>query len=345
MFSAQANESIADIGLNYVLDNYSLSKKNTKSENETLGSFLLFSKTNIANSSLYVSVLATHSSGSPSAYVNDLQVLSNIDVQGQEGVKLYELKYEIKTNSSSFYVGWSDLSIMFNVSEPGQLMLNSSFGTSAALGNTGFYGPSIYPVPAFGLTYDLRFSDRSYFRASLSDPLKIKNFKDKKIQYDVGLDLKDYFSIAEIGLTKTGFFKVALGLWTMSIADENSVGFDQSGVYGQFDCKINDFFRPFLRVETANRVDERIHSNLALGGLFSARDPSLGQLEFGYSLVEIEGRSNPETVYEVVYFNKLVSDLGLSLSYQYIDKPGGDFESAQAFTVRMSYENDRVLKF
>jgi hypothetical protein len=73
----------------YILDNYSLKNTNDDYKNTSLGTLLLSSNYKMHAFEFNLSVLGTHSGGSPTSFVNDAQILSNIDVEGNEGVKVY----------------------------------------------------------------------------------------------------------------------------------------------------------------------------------------------------------------------------------------------------------------
>jgi len=71
----------------YILDNYILQNSTGDYKNRTLGSLLVSSDYRKDFFEVSLSVLATHSNGSPTLFLGDSQIISNIDVEGKRGLK------------------------------------------------------------------------------------------------------------------------------------------------------------------------------------------------------------------------------------------------------------------
>jgi len=231
-FEVEAFNEVS-LSSSYLLDGHYISKDNQASEKPVLGSLMLYSEFKSKRSSLHISLLGTHSTISPTDdCLRDAQIFSNIDALGQDTLKFYEIFYEYKFKDTSLLdIGWLDLSSNFNTTEPSSHLLNSSFGTAADLGNTGYFGPSIYPITAFGLSYSKVFNNDFYLKAALTDPLNPDNFRSKRLQTDIKLDDKNYFSVLEAGVNKDQKFKVSFGFWELNVQEGLLPDFKQSGAY------------------------------------------------------------------------------------------------------------------
>jgi|GEM_PF-2411513 len=331
------------LGAYSVLDTHTLSRNQKGRATPALGALLLSSEVEYGNSQLTTSVLGNYSSGSPTDFVGDAQVLSNIDVQGQEVVKIYELVYQYRWGLSRLGIGWSDLSTSFNTTVPSELLVNSSFGTSAAFGNTGDYGPSIYPIPSFGIKAALDLGDGYYLQFAMADPIVASAFRSKNIQTRIHLNQNQNLGVVEFGRIQASTYKVAIGAWTLNLQNQDFGSFHQSGVYSQFDYRIRRNLHPFVRLELATKVAERIYSNTVFGARVLPDDLAYGLVEVGFSSVDIQNKSRSEQVYEILYQRDLFLNLSTALSYQYIARPGGDEGSANAVTFRLRMDFDWIV--
>jgi porin len=112
--------------------------------------------------------MGTHG-GSPSEYVGDAQVVSNIDAPNTW--KIYEAWYNQSLFSErvSLRFGLYDLNSEFDVIETAGLFLNSSHGIGADFSQTGLNGPSIFPTTSFGARFKIQPMQSLYLQTVILD--------------------------------------------------------------------------------------------------------------------------------------------------------------------------------
>ena len=329
----------ADFNIQYIVDNYSILKSRQGSANRSIGSFLLESKVRHKDHNVTVSFLGTHSNGSPSDLLGDLQVLSNIDVQGEEGFKLYELFYQFIFRKLEVGFGWVDLSNSYNLNTSGALLVHSSFGTNAGFGNAGLYGPSIYPIPFFGLNLKYSLEGKYYIQMALTDVGTVGGFKSKKIQYDLGLSADNHLGVLEFGRKTNKGVSVGFGLWNL-VADDTFLGeeIDQVGVFFQGEYLKFIRFSPFIRGGVSSKRIDRVYANVSVGARSLPWEKKYGVFEFGFNRALIWGVAQTEEVFETLYSLSVTDWLKTSLSYQNINNIGGRRDQADVLTVRFNLQ-------
>ena len=115
--------SNVDFNLSYTIDTHYLKKSNTSGRLENIGLLIGGTEFSFGNLELHGSLMLNHSTGSPTdSYLSDIQVTSNIDTQGGEGIKPYELYLGYSfSNGTLIKGGLQDLSLFINVTESSAL--------------------------------------------------------------------------------------------------------------------------------------------------------------------------------------------------------------------------------
>jgi porin len=107
--------------------------------------------------------------GQISKLVGDTQGVSS--VAGPDAVRLYEawLQYNFLDNRLSILGGRYDLGTEFDRLATASLFLNTSFGTSAEFGHSGFAGPSVFPDTSLAVRVAYKPSPNTVLRAAVLD--------------------------------------------------------------------------------------------------------------------------------------------------------------------------------
>lgn len=283
------------------------------------------------------SLLGSHGGHSPSGDIGDLQIVSNIDTEGVEAIRFYEVYVTRYFDNFELSAGWMDLSLRYNVTDPALLFIGSSFGTTAEWGATGFRGPSIYPVLSFGLHSWWQSSGLLYAGVSVVDPLTPENFYPKQLQTHVLLNTQNHMAVGEIGLKREGRFQVALGVTNMTMERRGSrPEFQQSGGYIMSHFTGPKGFSPFFRFGEAVDRPGYMYRNLVLGvskeGFLAGE--KIDRFGLGYSMAAIGSVTTPEEVYEAIYSLDILKNFTVALSSQWITNPSGQFKDGQVTTLR-----------
>lgn len=269
----------------------------------------------------------------PTDFVGDSFATSNL--QSPDTFKIYEfyLKY---THDEKFVsiLGFRDLNADFYSTESAKNLLNSSFGISAALAQTGDNGPSIFPTTslAASIFYDVQsaYAGAAVFNAIAGNP---DNPYGTHMNFNFN---QGELQIAEIGIRpevsslKT---KLSLGGWqyTKAIARLDSA-YDQknSGAYAMADLVWDETFSLFARFgnakESLNKFGQASEYGLKIKGPFSARpndsfNVGLATLNASKDYKTLTSSADHEHAYEINY--QFVLDRGIKITpdYQYILNP------------------------
>lgn len=140
--------------------------------------------------------------GDPSDRVGDLQVVD--DVEAFDTWKLYEawLEQSLADGAISLRAGLYAVDHELDVIPAAEPLLNSSFGTGAALGSSGRNGPSIFPVTSLGARLEVRPHEAVYVRAVIADgvPGDPQHPRGTRVRFARGDGL---FLAAELGVWNT----------------------------------------------------------------------------------------------------------------------------------------------
>lgn len=322
----------------YILDQHLLKVGDAEEKFLMLGSALIRGYYTYSENHFKVSLLGSHGGHSPSRDLGDIQIVSNIDTEGVEALRFYELFYARFFRDYEFSLGWKDLSTTINVTKPGLLFIHSSFGTTAEWGATGFRGPSIYPIPSFGFYFSSLQAWKDYYiKASITDPLHADHFYPKQMQSHIRLNLKNHMSVVEGGFEPGKNIQVALGAWNMEI--EQGVlqpEFSQSGIYFQAHHLWGAHFMPFLRYGRAGEVLGALFENRVVGIEWLSLLPQLTS-GLGYSYALVSGVNTPEEVYELTFKYSLLDWWQVQISQQQIVNPALGAEDGSLSTLRMIF--------
>ncbi len=331
-YTASATPRSVEWDFNYILDTYQVSTPSV-SKTLSIGSLMTSGEVTSGEHRYHMSAQGAHSNGSPSEVAQDIQILSNIDMEGEETLKIYELYYSYQIQDFELSLGWQDLSNHFNRLAASELLIHSSFGTSADLGNTGFYGPSIYPFPGFGLKANHRINEKYQLRFAISDPLNPQSFRSRSLQSQVNIDPDNYFAIFEIKKSVTNY-QWNMGAWTYRAEASSFLDFQQSGIYFDWEYYIARW-TPFAKIGLANKRPLRVHQSWVLGlkrsQVFNSRD----WISIGIVIAPIDQQETHEKVFEVLYKRQLAKGLAALLSFQSIEQAFFSQQRAQALTLRI----------
>lgn len=310
---------------------------------------------------LFLYVLGNHGE-SPSEFIGDAQVFSNIDAP--KAIKLYEAWFEQPFNagSSSVKVGLIDLNSEFDVIDTAGIFQNSSFGIGADFSQSGENGPSIFPTTSLGIRLASAFAYNTYGQCIVLDAVPGDLDNERGTHIDLNSD-EGYLLSCEAGWkgeapeNTSDAAKFALGLWRYSEPVERLIDEGEEENYGAYMLGETTFWRGnersangFARVGIANaNVNAFAHyigAGVVLNGVFAAdRNDQLG---LGVASVDNSGEfrmaseaegaalENRETTYELVYRVTATDWLALQPGFQYIENPGmsPELDNALAFALR-----------
>ncbi len=326
----------SDISAQYLLDYYQFhTQQSGTSDSEVLGSFIIEAEFKKSDWSFLMGLVANHSTGSPSRVIEDQQVVSNIDTQGGEGVKPFQVYGGKSWGSLELRLGLIDLSTTFNITDSSTALINSSFGTSADFGGAGVAGPAIFPIPSWGLVSHFE-KDHFYQFFAFMDPIAEEDLDPSQMVTRPQIDSHHLLSVLEVGLKDIWFEKIGAGFWSLN-DDRADVLYKQQGMYllGEKAFGKNTLF---LRLSRASKIEEKIYQNTVFGikrkGLILENDG----FNLGFSSIKIEARDLNEQVYEALYefgeFVKKNYTVNPMLGVQHIDHVGGFNRNAQILTIR-----------
>lgn len=178
------------------------------------------------NGTFFFYFLGDFNFGGPMTEITgDLQTASNIEAD--EAFKLYEAWYEhhFADDRLSLLVGLHDFNGEFDVLEYASLFINSSFGISPDISQTG---PSIFPTTSLAARLKVQPSDRSYVMAAVYDG--VPGDPDDPPSTAIILKEEDgVFAAIEAGLSEgepgqAAYYKVAAGAWVHTAEVENFDG-------------------------------------------------------------------------------------------------------------------------
>lgn len=271
----------------------------------------------------------------PTDIVGDSFSTSNI--QAPEAFKLYQA-YLSKNIDDRFSValGVQDLNSQFYASDTPGVFINSAFGISPSVSQTGLNGPSIFPVAALALVFNYDSPSQFYFRsgvfnAQAGDPDQTRgtHFTNKT---DEG-----YLYIWEIGHDKgeASTFKYGVGGWHYT-KDADAIDGSASasrnwGLYLILDKNINDKFSVFARhgmsAERVNMFASATEVGATYLGLIKPRpNDTLGlgvatsTISQGY--VSANDSTKSETAFELLYRFQFGHGIAVTPDLQVIANPG-----------------------
>jgi porin len=276
--------------------------------------------------------------------------------------RLYEawLQQEVLGGAGAVKVGIIDLNTTFDVQETAALFLNASDGAGADLADTGLDGPSIYPIPALGITTVYRPAEDWTAQFGLFDGVAGNPAHRSAF---VAVTLDGALAIGQIEKRFGDTARVEAGAWAYSGAfpTPGDVGpdgmvrksHDNDGLYGlvegrlrpvgDSDAGLSGWVRVGLANGQINTVQDYVGAGLVDTGLIPGRDKdeagiALNRASFGAAARAqglSEGRTiaGAETVIEATYRYVVNDWLNLQPDLQYVLRPHGDVHIPDALVV------------
>jgi porin len=307
------------------------------------------------NDLFYADALGTFG-GPISDDVGDLQGVSNISAYNT--AKLYEAWYQhaFAASGVSIRLGLQDYAALFNMLEPAQLFVNSSFGTDPTIAQVG---PSIFPVTALGAVARWRSANGFYAMGGVYDGVPGRPGHPAGTQ--IALNSGDgAFPAAEIGITGNSSqpYKLAVGGWYRSTDFTDPAGRprdDNSGVYIIGSMRVaGDETTPatsvFLQLGHArsgrNTLKSYVGAGVTIAGLIAGRpDDVLGIGVASARASDVFQRTlaapaDAETAIELTYKATLMKGLYVQPDVQYVIHPGASdaIDNAWVLGARLAYE-------
>ncbi len=353
--SSLANKGI-DVNVVYKIDGVSLLAGDRPKKSTSLGNldvtadFDLEKLGDYEGWSLFLYGLGNHG-GTPSDIIGDSFGTSNI--QAPNTFKLYEayIKKSMGTQFSGLF-GLRDLNADYYVTESSKPLLNSAFGISPVLSQTGPNGPSIFPVTAPTLSVQYKTDNQYYIQAA------IFNAVAGNPNHPDGTHVHNTLDQGTLSILETGFLpqenvssiKCALGVWGYSEKieqhDASLSKKTNNGVYFLFAQDLGKQVNAFLRAGTAEKSVNVFSFATEFGagftGILEARPDDTLTLGVAYGEASSQFRNfygietKNETVYEIAYTMPVYRGVYLTPDFQYIVNPGlnKDSKAAQVGSVR-----------
>ncbi|HET7569199.1 MAG TPA: carbohydrate porin [Gammaproteobacteria bacterium] len=305
-----------------------------------------------SNSDIFhLDVLGTFGS-SISDNAGDLQTLSNFEAYNT--ARLFEAWYQRDFAGSGFSLrlGMQDYNVLFDVLDPAQLFINSSFGIEPTISQVPV---SIFPETTLGAVARWRSRD-GYVLAGVYDgtPGLPGHPAGTHVHFNSGDGL---FSTLEAGIAKTNEYKLAAGYWYDTASVDYPIGHHRTRNHGWYTIGSMGF--------SGKNDAPAVHVFMQLGGAPSDRNPFARYIGAGITLNGfVAGRpddtlglavaragmsrsfrnathaaTTAETAFELTYQTHLTDRLYLQPDVQYIISPGGvsDVDDALVVGLRISY--------
>jgi porin len=166
-----------------------------------------------------------NSNGLLTDIVGDVQTSCNIEAD--EAVRLFEAWYEHRflNDNLALLFGLHDLNSEFDALEYASLFINSSFGISPDISQTG---PSIFPTSSIAVRLRVLPTENSYLLGAVYDG--VPGDPDDPPRTTIRLKKEDgIFAVVEAGLTerepgRQNYYKLAAGAWLHTAEVENFDG-------------------------------------------------------------------------------------------------------------------------
>jgi len=268
--------------------------------------------------------------GSPSAFVGDVQAVSNIEDGSR--VRLQQFWYEHSfNNAASFLLGWHDLNAEFYVSDYAALFLNSSFGIGPEV--SGNVPTSLFPEAGLAARLRVQQGEMTYAVAVYDGDPATRRLAAKT---------EGLMFIAEAAWQQ-GDTAYKAGIWQHSadkLAPEGKVFSSDAGVYAIINQPLDDTRGFFVQLGLAQSDRNDIANYLGLGfvnhgGVFGRIDDSIGlalaRAGFSPSYQNINHTTSAETAYELTYSLTVNEHVTIHPALQYVTNPSGDASLANVW--------------
>ncbi|HET6726362.1 MAG TPA: carbohydrate porin [Gammaproteobacteria bacterium] len=301
-----------------------------------------------SNNVFYADALGTFG-GSISDNVGDLQGVSN--VAAYNTAKLYAAWYRhsFGTTGVSVRLGLQDYATLFNMLDPAQLFVNSSFGTDPTISQVA---PSIFPVTALGAVARWQSASGFYALGGVYDG--VPGEPGHPAGTHIALHSGDgAFSAVELGITGSDRqpYKLAIGGWYRSTDFADPIGRMRDGNNGFYaigsmrvtrgnGAPATSFFLQLGQAQQdRNVVKSYIGAGMTLTGLVPGRpDDVLGLGVASAQVSSVFRRMTPasadaETVIELTYQTSIGKGFSLQPDVQYVIHPGASKRVDNALVV------------
>jgi porin len=289
--------------------------------------------------------------GDPSSFVGDSFVTSSIE--SPNTFKLYEayLKQNVDDRMSVLF-GLRDLNADFNSAESTKPFINSTFGISQAISQTGSNGPSIFPTTALALSLKYESPSSFYFASALFNAKAGDPERPTGTQVDTAMN-EGALMIWEAGFSKSESdhpFKYGAGAWTYTkngdAIDSEKGTAKNSGFYLLGDQMLIKHVSVFAKFATAssliNTFDAAAETGIVYRDLLGVFPGDA--LVFGYArgwassdYQSLNDSTGMESVAEVAYRMEFSHGISVTPDFQYVTHPGlsKDLQNAKVGTLRL----------
>lgn len=304
---------------------------------------------------LYLYGLANQGGNLSERYVGDAQVVSNIEAP--TSWRLFEAWIEQPLFRARLTLrgGLYDLNTEFDVIPAAGLLVNSSFGIGPDYAQTGFGGPSIFPVTSLALRARVRTGTRSYLQGAVLDA--VPGDPDTPRGTSIILSAEQGALLAAEGGWRSGEAKVAAGGWGYTTdypAFESTAPKEYTyGAYVLGQLPLGDRTIVFGRAGFAD-PSVRVHSFGAYtGGGLVVRGPFTGvsarRLGFGIASAHTGAPyrrsqrarglapAHAETTYELTYALPVGGHVELQADLQYVHRPGARTDLRDALVTGLRF--------
>ncbi len=318
----------------------------------------------IPHGTAYVSGRAFLASDYSGSHLGEFQKVSNIDTF--TAVRLYEAWYEqrFQDDRLSIRAGLYDLNAEFDVTPPATLFLNASQGIGTDFGQTGFNGPSIFPVTS--LSARVAWIDPSGFSVLVAvlDGAPGSPNHPKRTAIKLSKD-EGALVTGEVQYLWDGG-KANIGAWTYTARFDDfrtaaaavpTTGRGNAGVYGSLSGLIlgeagQPMVEAYVRVGAAapafNTVSTYAGGGFVVTGLIPGRPEDKLGLAVGYARTGAPYRqfivasgdqsARAETILELSYRAELASWIAVQPDFQAIIRPGFGAGAQTGYVAGLRFE-------
>jgi len=299
------------------------------------------------NGAFFLSAFEHHDNGKLTAdYAGDLQTVSNLEAP--RGFRVYELWYEHRffNDRLSALAGLHDFNADFNVTENGQLFLNSSFGIAPDLSANA--RPSIYPMASFGTRLIWKLTDQftllsGVYDGNPGDPDTERHFSKINFSSSNGTLIANeiQWQAFEKTIIKAGQW-INTGVFTDLIdTDSEDTPLNRRNNYGYYLVMDHQLWSDGVQKDIAgfvqagwapdhlNEVDYYTGAGLVFSGFVPGRNSdsfgiAAGRASISDALRSVSARDHAETSLELTYQARISERLSLQPDLQYIINPGAE---------------------
>jgi porin len=287
----------------------------------------------------------------PSEFVGDDFATSNLE--SPNTAKLYQAYLEYRFDErSSVLTGLRDLNADFDTIGSTSTLLNSAFGVTPTLSQSGVNGPSIFPQASLALTFKFKAESNIYFQSGAFNAQAGDADRPMGTHIHTAAD-HGYLYIWETGYDKgddkTGENKYGIGAWSYAEPTSTIDGSDEEhnwGFYGivqhHFTPEFAVFVKHGIANEDLNQFQAATEAGLSYKGALHFRpedtfSAGYARVEMSNAFKQVEDSTDDEDIIELAYKVNVLTGLDVTLDYQFVRNPGATKEvnQAQVSAIRM----------